>query len=231
MIEDDKFEINLEKLQTQVEKEILAERKYLRENDAKLRAVEQRVPTYEDFRQMVLASHLKPLDKGETLRDNMNKGNKVWNSAVIRKDNKIIDLNLQNSTDVAYLVDSDPKSNLEFVKIWKKLEINSNEQKYLKWNFLKNLGIEKITNLFKIEINGDLLGNFFVLFENILKNEYSIESAKFIIDLLNLFSKTNRLKINMMFLKKEDIDACKSLFEALSQSCLNVDDLKKIYLS
>lgn len=231
MIENDKFEINLEKLKTQVEKEIQAERKYLRENDAKLRAVEQRVPTYEDFRQMVLASHLKPLDKGETLRDNMNKGSKVWNSVVASKDNKITDLNSDNYSDVSYLVDSDPKSNLEFIKIWKKLENNSNEQEYLKWNFLKKLGIKKITNLFKIEINGDLLGNFLVLFNNILNKEYSIESANFIIDLLKLFSKTNRFNLNMMFLKKEDVYSCKRLFEVLSKNCLNVDHLKELYLS
>lgn len=230
MIENDKFEINIEKLQNQVEKEILAEQKYLRENDAKLRAVEQRVPTYEDFRQMVLASHLKPLDKGETLRDNMKKGSKVWNSVAGSKSVDISDLNLNNKSNFSHLLDSSPKTNLEFIKIWKQFEENSNEKERLKWSFLKNLGVEKISNLFKIEINGDLLGNFFVLFENILKNEFSTESAEFITELLIFFSKTNRFKLNMMFLKSEDICACKNLFEILAQNSFNISDLKKIYL-
>ncbi|RNA41165.1 coiled-coil domain-containing protein [Brachionus plicatilis] len=229
MIENDTFEINLEKLQNQVDKEILAEQKYLRENDAKLRAVEQRVPTYDDFRQMVLASHLKPLDKGETLRDNMKKGAKVWNS-VYSADSKTKDtgsLNLDNASNLS--VDLNPKTNSEFTKIWKIFEGSTSEKEKLRWNFLKNLGIEKISNLFKVEINGELLGNFFVLFENILKNEFSNESAQFVMELLNFFPKTGRFKLNMMFLKNDDVCACKNLFEILTKNGLSVEDLKKFY--
>lgn len=76
---EEKMNINKEQIQNQVKREILLEEKYWRENSAKLRAVEQRVPTYEDFRQMVLASHLKPLDKGESIRDNKKNIN-IWNS-------------------------------------------------------------------------------------------------------------------------------------------------------
>ncbi|XP_068193864.1 coiled-coil domain-containing protein 103 [Antennarius striatus] len=45
---------------------IRAEEKYKRENDAKLRAVTQQVATYDDFRNIVLACHLKPLEKKDT---------------------------------------------------------------------------------------------------------------------------------------------------------------------
>ncbi|KAG8006600.1 hypothetical protein GBF38_021068 [Nibea albiflora] len=41
---------------------IEAERRYKRENEAKLRAVSQRV-NYNQFRDLVLSSHLKPLEK------------------------------------------------------------------------------------------------------------------------------------------------------------------------
>ena len=40
-----------------------ADEKYLRENDAKFRAVNQRVGSYEEFRDIVSAAHLKPLER------------------------------------------------------------------------------------------------------------------------------------------------------------------------
>ncbi|XP_061701317.1 coiled-coil domain-containing protein 103 [Syngnathoides biaculeatus] len=42
-----------------------SERKYQRENDAKLRAVRQGVASYQQFRDLVLTSHLTPLDKND----------------------------------------------------------------------------------------------------------------------------------------------------------------------
>ncbi|XP_061555617.1 coiled-coil domain-containing protein 103 isoform X2 [Phycodurus eques] len=42
-----------------------SERKYRRENDAKLRAVRQGVASYQQFRDLVLTSHLTPLDKND----------------------------------------------------------------------------------------------------------------------------------------------------------------------
>ena len=42
---------------------IEADARYQRENSAKFRAVEQRVGSYEEFRDIVAASHLKPLDR------------------------------------------------------------------------------------------------------------------------------------------------------------------------
>lgn len=85
--EEENFQINLQKLQDQVKSEVLAEEKYNLQNGAKLRAIEQRVPTYEDFRQMVLASHLRPLDKGESFKDNLDQ-NKIWNSLADKKSPK-----------------------------------------------------------------------------------------------------------------------------------------------
>ncbi|CAF0971416.1 unnamed protein product [Brachionus calyciflorus] len=231
MIESDKFEINIQKLKNQVEREVLAEQKYQRENDAKLRAIEQRVPTYEDFRQMVMASHLKPLDKGESLRDNIQKGAKVWNSIA---DNKLVDmngLNLNENVNMkTNLVNSVPKNNLEFLKTWRQIEnLELEEKDDAKWEFLKNLGIEKLFNIFQSEINGDLLGKFLVLFEHKLKTEFT-ETSNFVIELLSIFPKCNRFKLNLMFLKAEELSACKNIFELFDVNSLSVGDLKKVYL-
>uniref|UniRef100_A0A3B4BG05 Dynein attachment factor N-terminal domain-containing protein n=1 Tax=Periophthalmus magnuspinnatus TaxID=409849 RepID=A0A3B4BG05_9GOBI len=44
------------------------EEKYYRENAAKLRAVNQKVGSYDEFRSLVLASHLKPLERHDMQR-------------------------------------------------------------------------------------------------------------------------------------------------------------------
>ncbi|CAL7934731.1 unnamed protein product [Xylocopa violacea] len=67
--------INYKSLELELEESLKADELYKLQNDAKLRAMEQNVPTYEDFRQMVNAAHLKPLN-----RDNVKtKINKSWN--------------------------------------------------------------------------------------------------------------------------------------------------------
>ncbi|KAM8824312.1 dynein axonemal assembly factor 19 [Synchiropus picturatus] len=59
--------------------------KYRRENDAKLRAVTQRVSSYQEFRDLVLASNLKPIHKTE--REGMRK--QPWNPVVTSSHNHV----------------------------------------------------------------------------------------------------------------------------------------------
>ena len=224
---EEKLKINIEKLQNQVRKEILADEKYMRENDAKLRAVEQRVPTYEDFRQMVLGSHLKPLDKGESLRDRM-ASSKVWNSVVNSDSDSSTKDQLQTPKIERDLINSVPRTNLEFIKIWKELEENVEYNEQDKWMFLRNLGRDKLEQLFRVEISGDLLGKFICLFKVII-GQQETESIEYIVELLKLFPKCNRFSLSIMFLKKDQLDACKSVFERLEELKFDVNDFKKFY--
>ena len=50
-------------LEKELQRSVQSEEKYQRENSAKLRAVSQQVPSFEQFRSLVLASHLKPLER------------------------------------------------------------------------------------------------------------------------------------------------------------------------
>ncbi|CAJ1075512.1 coiled-coil domain-containing protein 103 [Xyrichtys novacula] len=54
--------IDFSALERELQGAIELERRYQRENDAKLRAVSQGV-TYDQFRNLVLSSNLKPLEK------------------------------------------------------------------------------------------------------------------------------------------------------------------------
>lgn len=55
--------IDFRKLEKELALAVEADEKYLRENDAKFRAVNQRVGSYEEFRDIVSAAHLKPLER------------------------------------------------------------------------------------------------------------------------------------------------------------------------
>ena len=55
--------VDFTKLEREFNAAVEADAKYQRENDAKFRAVEQRVASYEEFRDIVAASHLRSLDK------------------------------------------------------------------------------------------------------------------------------------------------------------------------
>lgn len=231
MDNQEKFKIDIKKLQNQLKSEILTENKYMTENNAKLRAVEQRISTYEDFRQIVLASHLKPLEKYECHRDQMKSSNKIWNSIANSNSDsfEISTIEVINSKD---FINTDPKTNVEFLKIWKELD-NYCFSERCKWNFLKNLGTEKIRHLFRFEINGDLLGTFLSLFREKIQSNNEYEQKKndidFIFELLKIFPKSNRFGLSVMFLTKDQIEDCKQVFDYLDKHKLNINDLKKLY--
>jgi hypothetical protein len=230
------MKIDVEKIQNQVNREIWAEQKYSRENQAKLRAIEQRVPTYDDFRQIVLASHLKPLDKGESLTNNATRSNIVWNSAAGGASTlpEPVDLNLNASQEQQAkeeLIRIKPRTNLEFVKIWKRLDDSSE----LKWEFVKNLGEPYLYQLFSVEINGEILGEFLRLFQTRL-NSLSQIDLEFVFSLLKCFTKCKRFELNKMFLKPVESDACRSILDKFEESIQTIlieeqdlKDLKNAY--
>lgn len=204
--------INFDKLEKEVQKAVKADEKYWRENSAKFRAIEQRVPTYEDFRQIVLASHLKPLDKGETLQTVQ--AQKNWNLLSTNNKDESEQIKTTNDCDITQI---NPKTNLEFMQIWRKIGLDEVKQ----WQFITNIGVQKLIDLFMTEINGEILGKFLVLFNNKLKQNIDVDEivykndCEIIVNLLNGLHKCNRFDLNLMFLQKKEIESCKNLFECL----------------
>uniref|UniRef100_A0A8B9UEC2 Dynein attachment factor N-terminal domain-containing protein n=1 Tax=Anas zonorhyncha TaxID=75864 RepID=A0A8B9UEC2_9AVES len=68
--------LDLGALHQELRAALAADEKHAREDEAKFRAVRQRVGSYEEFRDIVLASHLKPLEKKDKMG---NKRNVLWN--------------------------------------------------------------------------------------------------------------------------------------------------------
>uniref|UniRef100_A0A3Q4ACK2 Dynein attachment factor N-terminal domain-containing protein n=1 Tax=Mola mola TaxID=94237 RepID=A0A3Q4ACK2_MOLML len=57
--------IDFSTLERELQGAIESERRHKRENKAKLSAIGQKVATYEQFRDLVLACHLKPMGKND----------------------------------------------------------------------------------------------------------------------------------------------------------------------
>ena len=202
--------INFDKLEKEFHNAVLADEKYSRENDAKFRAIEQRVGTYEDFRQIVLASNLKPLEKGETLRSMPIKN--TWNLAADKNNGKENDETKKLNHEVSSLSETIPKSNLEFTQIWRKIGDCQKKQ----WDFIKNIGADKLIDLFMSEINGDMLGKFFKVFFCQIEETQKKDDCDLIVNLLNGFPICNRFELNYLFLQKKEIELCKIVFEKLT---------------
>lgn len=75
--------IDFSSLETELSKAIQNDIRYWQKNDAKIRAVNQRVATYDDFKEIVNAAHLKPLDKRESQvikQESMQHNTCIWNT-------------------------------------------------------------------------------------------------------------------------------------------------------
>ncbi|KFQ82242.1 Coiled-coil domain-containing protein 103, partial [Phaethon lepturus] len=99
-------------LEQELRAAVAAEERWERENEAKLRAVHQRVPSYEEFRNIVLASHLKPLEK----KDKMGKRrNALWNPcAAHAKAPQASDM------EIPLELDQLPRTSAEFYRDWRR---------------------------------------------------------------------------------------------------------------
>ncbi|KAK6618749.1 hypothetical protein RUM43_013140 [Polyplax serrata] len=81
-------------LEGELENAIMLDENYKRENNAKFRAVEQRVATYDEFRDIVKASHLRPLDKNEKIADpKISQKNVIWNVAASKTEGEMLFFN------------------------------------------------------------------------------------------------------------------------------------------
>ncbi|CAG7826725.1 unnamed protein product [Allacma fusca] len=129
--------INYNQLEANLQKLIEQDQLYWIRNDAKLRAVTQGTPTYEDFRQIVLAAHLKPVSKEEReeLQRKSAEGKVIWNCAAaaasgdMPDDVGCDDLRERGKKELGL-----PRTSADLTKLWGQLENYD-----MKWDMLKAL--------------------------------------------------------------------------------------------
>ncbi|KAM9474328.1 dynein axonemal assembly factor 19-like isoform 1-T2 [Salvelinus alpinus] len=207
MMEDSPEVINFSALERELQSAVEADNKYQRENDAKFHALHQKVGTYEEFRDIVLASHLKPLDrkdKAEAPRK------QPWN-ALASTDKG------QNQTSCdeiglkPQLSEFQPRTASEFSRDWRRFGSEKPEDKY---SLLLSLGGEGLRDIFRAEVGFGLLGEFLVF----LSSGLQPGDEATVIGVLEGLSNTPRFGINMSLLSRAEREACGELFQNLKAS-------------
>ncbi|XP_051894373.1 coiled-coil domain-containing protein 103 [Pristis pectinata] len=194
--------IDFQALERELQVALALDEKHKRENDAKFRAIHQKVGSYEEFRDIVLASHLKPLE----LRDKLGARNQPWNTcARLTSSEDSIMLTLPNSQHT----DSQPRTAAEFSRDWRRYYCTGPE----KYAFLLTLGAQLLGNIFHAEIGFGLLGEFLV----ILCDHFQPGDAQAIYWILLHLSQTQRFSLNVDFLSSREREKCQRLFQLLEE--------------
>uniref|UniRef100_A0A8C8S1H9 Coiled-coil domain containing 103 n=1 Tax=Pelusios castaneus TaxID=367368 RepID=A0A8C8S1H9_9SAUR len=183
-------------LERELQAAVVADEKYQRENDAKFRAIHQKVASYEEFRDIVLASHLKPLEK----KDKMGKKkNQLWNScatqAKCEQDRKM---------ELAQGLDGLPETSADFYRTWRRC-LKSGQERY---QFLLQLGGQTLGRIFQTDVGFGLLGEFLV----VLAEHICSEDREAVLQVLQSLSGTKRFGLNVDLLSRMEKDSCRDLF-------------------
>lgn len=195
--------IDFVKLERELEEAVKADAKYWRENDAKFRAVEQRVESYEHFRDIVAAAHLRPLEKKDRISES--KLQQPWNSVASPANQSTA---LTQSHDVGQRITEKelPTNSLEFSRDWKHCQD--------RYNFLKLIGGQRLSMILKCDIGMETLGDVVIA----LNKSFTQEDAEEVIDILKSLPSCGRFQLALDFLGKKEKGELKQLFEKLEKA-------------
>ncbi|NXS62485.1 CC103 protein, partial [Brachypteracias leptosomus] len=193
-------------LERELQAAVAADERRARENEAKLRALHQRVPSYEEFRDIVLASHLKPLEKKDRMGQ---RRNMLWNPcAAHTRALPASDLEIPQELDEL------PGSSAEFYRDWRRC-LKSRKEKY---QFLLKVGGEALGRIFQADLGFGLLGEFLVV---LAENVCAADRAA-VLQLLQSLAGTGRFGLNVALLSEPEKESSRGLFGKLwsmSRAC------------
>jgi len=205
--------INFDKLQKEFYNAKEADQKYSRENDAKFRAVHQKVASYEEFRDIVTASHLQPLDRDDIT--GMKNVQQPWNTAY-NTDQKDLKHNNIATSSLAERTNG-IKTRDDFLKTWSTVEN--------KVEYILSFDMDFLRSVFKC----DIPFNFLETYVKSIKNDLSIDSLPKIINIFKVFTLCERFSLTLKFLGKKDKEELKSLLETIEKNGHNIDEVKNLY--
>ncbi|XP_042331117.1 coiled-coil domain-containing protein 103 isoform X2 [Sceloporus undulatus] len=193
--------VDFRALEKEMEQAIARDEKYKRENDAKFRAVRQKVASYEEFRDIVRASHLKPLEKTDKMGS---KRSLLWNSCALKSNCK-----QESDVELPQELERLPGTSAEFYRDWRRC-MKSSQQRY---HLLLQLGPQNLGRIFQTDLAFGLLGEFLaVLSENIC-----IKDQDSVLEILESFAGTKRFGLNIELLSEQEREICRELFEKLQK--------------
>ena len=203
--------IDFKKILKEAAREMDAEDKYQRENDAKFRAVYQKVATYEDFCDIVKASSLKPLDRTDSV-SLAGAGRCTWNVNAIEHPTKqqncegIQPISTEPGSTAIAFDGTDIHTQSEFYKVYWKL---STSDKYL---FLLQIGGDRLLALFPIEVD---VFNDIIL---VLYREFRTAHFKSTANILGCIARMERFTLAILFIDDSTRKNLTSLLKLMTDS-------------
>ena len=206
--------INFDKLQKEFHNAKLAEERYKLENDAKFRAVHQKVSTYEEFRDIVASSHLQPLERRDIYHSN--KINQPWNSFYSPKLDHESQIFECKRTELSHSINNCD----QFNKAWKCIECPRT-----KCDFLLKMEESNVKKIFRCDIPSNVLETCLEQFTYMLTDE----NCSPIIRILTVFAASQRFNIALRFLQNREKEFLAKLFVSLETHHQDVKLLKASY--
>ncbi|XP_011866572.1 PREDICTED: coiled-coil domain-containing protein 103-like [Vollenhovia emeryi] len=203
-----KAPIDYRDLEKELHAALVADEFYQLQNDAKIRAIEQAVPTYEHFRQMVNGAHLKPLD-----RDDMKpKIGAQWNPLInsTKPRDSTASTVSRKSTRGKGNGGSAARSREtceDFLQSWR--TISDHSAKFIHvWNLKNDLQ----HHIFRVEIPASFLGDFA---NACLQHSSRVDDVTSIVEVLDVLSACNRFDLTVCFMTSDEKSTCERLFRQL----------------
>ncbi|XP_049637176.1 coiled-coil domain-containing protein 103 [Suncus etruscus] len=196
----EKKDIDFKALEKELQAALDADEKYKRENAAKFRAVEQRVSSYEEFRDIVLASHLKPLERKDKIREKITA---PWNCHCTQE---------RASQDESANISQEkplfqPETSAEFYRDWRRY-LQSGPERY---QALLQLGGAKLGRLFQTDVGFGLLGELLVVMGDHVRRA----DQPRVLQILRSLADTGRFTLNLSLLSPAERQSCRGLFQKL----------------
>jgi len=208
VVSDDKG-INFDSLNQVVNRQLAEDAKYDRENDAKFRAVRQKVPTYEDFEAIVQGAHLQPM-KDDVAALEMKRS--MWDSTTnqsARSRAREQRRTMEKTTIVTKDSKEDiPKTVQKFLRGWRRACKTPKD----KYSFVQRIGGERLGALFKYEVPEGLLGPIV----EVLSKEFVPQDAAATCEILRCLQETGRFGLAIEFFSDAEKSAAVALFDAMS---------------
>ncbi|XP_067952101.1 coiled-coil domain-containing protein 103-like [Watersipora subatra] len=209
--------VNFDKLESSVRQAMEAENLYWLQNDAKFRAVKQK-GSYDEFKEIVAAAHLKPLAKDEKIQLD-EKIVSPWNTSA--RAVKVSTRPPCSSTQDSSL----PSSSNEFVLQWRKLKGTGSRAEYLQKLLIADNSASHIAVIFSSELPFGLLGEFI----EALSGHCTDFDSSLLKSFLYSLTTTGRFGLALTFLSSREKDSLNTLFQYLVTSGVCCDELQLLY--
>ncbi|XP_063217054.1 coiled-coil domain-containing protein 103 [Bacillus rossius redtenbacheri] len=209
---EDEDSVDLSALEAELQAAIDDDARYWRENDAKLRAVEQKVATYDEFKDIVKACHLRPLDKEDKLGHS--KKATVWNSMAAKKQQSLALEMTQHCVPTSIKGEETrvPATMSEFAEQWRPLDICDRLQ------LLKRMGPATLGQVLRTEIPVGTLGE---ILQALLAFPPTTDDIILVVQLLEALAQAKRFSLSLRFLSSVEKATCRQLMEKLNSSLQN----------